>query len=110
MGEAFKRNMELLGEKMEYPDPRERFVASDVGNVSLELPTIHEYLAIADTSVAGHTPAFREAAASPRGDDVVILAAKGHAFTGRDQLSDEKLREATMEEYRNNALPFKKKN
>jgi len=107
MGEAFKRNMELLGEKMEYPDPRERFGSSDVGNVSLELPTIHEYLAIADTSVAGHTPAFREAAVSPRGDDVVVLAAKGLAFTGWDLLSDEKLREAAMDDYRKKALPFR---
>ena len=107
MGEAFKRNMESLGEVMEYPDPRERVGSSDVGNVSLELPVIHEYLAIADTSVAGHTPEFREAAVSPRGDEVVLLAAKGLALTGWDLLSDGDFREAAREEYRRKVLPFR---
>lgn len=107
MGEAFKRNMESLGEIMEYPDPRERVGSSDVGNVSLELPAIHEYLAIADTSVAGHTAEFREAAVSPRGDDVVVLAAAGLALTGWDLLTDGDLREAAREEYRRKVLPFR---
>jgi len=107
MGEAFKRNMESLGETMEYPDPRERFGSSDVGNVSLELPTIHEYLAITDASVAGHTAEFREAAVSPRGDEVVLLAAGGLALTGWDLLSDGNLREAAREEYLRKALPFR---
>lgn len=107
MGEAFKRNMETLGEPMEYPDPKERVGSSDVGNVSLEIPTIHEYLAIADPSVAGHTAEFREASLSPRGDDVVLLAAKGLALTGWDLLTDERLREAAKAEYRERAAPFK---
>lgn len=107
MGEAFKKNMEALGETMEYPDPRERFGSSDVGNVSLELPTIHEYLAIADASVATHTVEFREAAISPRGDEVVLLAAAGLALTGWDLLTDEELREAAREEYRQKVLPFR---
>ncbi len=107
MGEAFKRNMETLGERMEYPDPKERVGSSDVGNVSLEIPTIHEYLAIADTSVAGHTPEFREASLSPRGDEVVLLGAKGLALTGWDLLTDERLREAAKAEYLEKAAPFK---
>lgn len=107
MGEAFKNNMELLGVTMDYPDPTERVGSSDVGNVSLELPTIHEYLAIADESVPGHTPGFKEASASPRGEEVVLLAAKGLALTGWDLLADEDLREAAREEYRQKALPFR---
>ena len=107
MGEAFKRNMETLGEPMEYPDPKERVGSSDVGNVSLEIPTIHEYLAIADPSVAGHTPEFREASLSPRGDDVVLLAAKGLALTGWDLLTDERLRKAAKAEYLEKAAPYK---
>jgi amidohydrolase len=107
LGELFKKNMELLGEKMEYPDPKERVGSSDVGNVSLEIPTIHEYLAIADTSVAGHTTEFREASVSARGDDVVLLAAKGLALTGCDLLTDESLREAAKAEYREKVLPWK---
>ncbi len=107
MGEAFKKNMESLGEVMNYPDPEERVGSSDVGNVSLLLPTIHEYLAIAGEEVAGHSPEFREAAASPRGDAVVLLAAKGLALTGWDLLSDKELRAAAREEYRQKAAPFR---
>ncbi len=107
MGEAFKRNMETLGERMEYPDPNERVGSSDVGNVSLEIPTIHEYLAIADPSVAGHTSEFREASLSPRSDDVVLLAAKGLALTGWDLLTDETLREAAKAEYQEKVAPHK---
>ena len=107
MGEAFKRNMETLGEPMEYPDPKERVGSSDVGNVSLEIPTIHEYLAIADPSVAGHTAEFREASLSPRGDDVVLLAAKGLALTGWDLLTDERLRKAAKAEYLEKVAPYK---
>ena len=107
MGEAFKRNMETLGEPMESPDPKERVGSSDVGNVSLEIPTIHEYLAIADPSVAGHTAEFREASLSPRGDDVVLLAAKGLALTGWDLLTDERLRKAAKAEYLEKAAPYK---
>ncbi len=107
MGETFKKHMEALGEPMEYPDPRERVESSDVGNVSLEVPTIHEYLAIADPSVAGHTPEFREASASRRGDDVVVLAAKGLALTGYDLLTDEALRERARREFEEKVLPFR---
>ncbi len=107
MGEAFKANMEALGEAMEYPDPKERVGSSDVGNVSLEIPTIHEYLAIADPSVAGHTPEFREASLSKRGDDVVLLAAKGLACTGYDLLADAALRDEVQREFRETVLPFR---
>lgn len=107
MGEAFKKNMAPLGEVMEYPDPAERVGSSDVGNVSLELPAIHEYLSIADPSVVAHTDEFREASVSSRADRVVLLAAKGLALTGWDLLSDEELREAAREEYRRKVLPFR---
>lgn len=107
MGEAFKANMEVLGEPMEYPDPKERVGSSDVGNVSLEIPTIHEYLAIADPSVAGHTPEFREASLSKRGDDVVLLAAKGMACTGCDLLADAALRDEVQREFEETVLPFR---
>jgi len=100
MGEAFKANMAVLGEVMNYPDPQESIGSSDVGNVTLVVPTIHEYLAIAPESVNAHTEAFREAAVSPRGDEVVILAAKGLAMTAYDLLSDAALRERVKAEFR----------
>ena len=107
MGELFKTNMESLGEKMNYPDPLKRVGSSDVGNVSIIVPTIHEYLAIAPSNVSGHTNAFREAACAARADDVVLLAAKGLAMTGWDLMTDEESRKTARKEFEEKALPNK---
>ena len=107
MGELFKKNMESMGEKMNYPDPLQRVGSSDVGNVSMIVPTIHEYLAITGPDVAGHTNAFREAARSRRADEVVLLAAKGLAMTGWDLATSEESRKAARSEFEEKALPNK---
>ena len=107
MGELFKVNMESLGEKMNYPDPLKRVGSSDVGNVSMIVPTIHEYLSIAPSNVSGHTNAFREAACAPRADEVVLLAAKGLAMTGFDLATSEESRKAARKEFEEKALPNK---
>lgn len=104
MGELFKANMESLGEAMRYPDPNMRVGSSDFGNVSMVIPAIHEYLAIAPESVAGHTDEFREAARSKRGDDVAVLAAKGLAMTGWDLLTNPEARAAARKEFEEKAL------
>lgn len=101
MGEAFKANMESLGEKMNYPDPQESLGSSDIGNVSMVVPAIHEYLAIADKSVNSHSEAFKAAAASTRADEVVVLAAKGLAMTACDIFTAESLRQSIAAEFAN---------
>ena len=79
----FAENMRRLGVEGE-PAPSQGGVgSSDIGNVSLVVPTIHPYLKIAD-DVSGHTPEFREAARSPRGYAAMLLAAKGLAMTALD--------------------------
>lgn len=105
MGDAFKANMEALGEHMNEPDPTQATGSSDIGNVSLVVPSIHEYLAIAPEGTLEHTEAFREAAASPRADEVVVLAAKGLAMTAFDLLTDQELRERVQAEFRAEGLP-----
>jgi amidohydrolase len=100
----FKANMESLGEKMYSPDPKERVGSSDIGNVSMVVPAIHDYLWIAPEEVQGHTEAFREAAASPRADEVVVLGAKGLAMTGWDLVTDGEVRAAARREFE--ALEF----
>ena len=47
MGEAFKRNLESLGEPVAYADPMGAYGSSDVSNLSLYMPVIHEYISIA---------------------------------------------------------------
>ncbi|MDR2137333.1 MAG: M20 family metallopeptidase [Synergistaceae bacterium] len=105
MGELFKANMEFLGESIDYPNPLARVGSSDIGNVSMVVPSIHEYLSIAGGEVLGHTDAFREAACSPRGDRVVLLAAKGLAMTGWDLATDADKRAQVRKEFEEHALP-----
>lgn len=99
LGEAFKRNMETLGEQMGYPSPDEILGSSDIGNVSLVTPAIHEYLSIAPETVNSHTNEFCQASVSPRADEVVLKAAKGMAMTAFDFLTDEPLRRAVAAEF-----------
>lgn len=79
----FAENMRRLGVDGEQPPAQGGIGSSDIGNVSLVVPTIHPYLKIAD-DVSGHTPEFREAAGSPRGYAAMLLAAKGLAMTALD--------------------------
>jgi amidohydrolase len=100
LGEAFKKNMESLGEEMEYPDPAEQVGSSDIGNVSIRIPVIHEYLSIAEEGVRAHSKAFAEAAISARGNEVCIKGAKGLAMTAFDIFIDPGLREKSIAYHR----------
>jgi len=99
MGEAFKANMATLGETMHYPDPNLSVGSSDIGNVSMVVPAIHEYLSIAPDTVNAHSAEFREAAISPRGDAVVLLAAQGLAMTAYDILTDTAMQKKIAQEF-----------
>ena len=99
MGETFKKNMARLGIEMHYPDPKVPVGSSDIGNVSMVVPAIHEYLSIANPSVSSHTAEFREAAGSPKGDQAALLGAQGLAMTALDILTDAALRKDIQEEF-----------
>ena len=58
MCQAFKDNMETLGIEMKWPDPKAQYGSSDVGNVSIKIPAIHDYLSITDDkTIQAHTKA-----------------------------------------------------
>ena len=61
--------------------------STDVGNVSHVVPTIQAYVGVGVEAL--HTPEFREASISPRGDEAVINGAKVMALTAADILSDD---------------------
>ena len=79
--------------------PREFTGSTDLGNVSVRVPSIHPMLAIAPPDVAIHTPAFTEWAASERADAGTIDGAVALALTAADYLTDEGLRAAVAEEF-----------
>ncbi|MBT9777202.1 amidohydrolase [Clostridium sp. MCC353] len=93
MCEAFKANMEALGVPMCYPDPKKQYGSSDIGNVSIKIPSIHDYLSITDDeTIQSHSTDYTKAAAMPEADEVCIKGAKGLAMTGLDILKSEEFR------------------
>ncbi|HSM59135.1 MAG TPA: amidohydrolase, partial [Candidatus Sulfomarinibacteraceae bacterium] len=87
MGAAFKANMAELGEEMEWANPKGMFGSSDIGNVSIKIPAIHDYLWIAPAGVNSHNLEYTEHSASPRADEIAIKGGKGLAMTAIDILS-----------------------
>ena len=104
MCEAFKANMALLGEEMEYPNPNIMYGSSDVGNVSIKLPAIHDYLAIAPAGISSHNVEFTVASVTERADEVCIKGAKGLAMTAIDVLADVAFQQE-IKEYHQKQVP-----
>jgi amidohydrolase len=90
--DLFDRNLRAYGVVPGEPDPT--YGSSDMGNVSWVVPTIHPELAICDEGTSGHSIEFRDAARSPRGDEVTLLAATVVAQTAYDLFADPGMVEA----------------
>ncbi len=105
MCEAFKNNMEKLGVEMFYPDPNVLYGSSDIGNVSIKIPAIHDYLSITDDkSIQSHSLEYTAAAVMPQADEVCIKGAKGLAMTGFDILDSNDFRN-TINEFHLRQIP-----
>ncbi len=86
LAERFRANMAAYGVEDQGDDPNAG--STDMANVSWVVPTIHPDLAIAPEGTPGHSILFRDAAATPRADEVTLLAATLIAQTAIDLLND----------------------
>lgn len=103
--QAFKDNMHELGIEMTWPDPAKQYGSSDIGNVSIKIPAIHDYLSITDDKMLqAHTAEYAEAAGSPEAQEVCLKGAKGLAMTGYDILSDTEFQKEILE-YHEKQIP-----
>ncbi len=98
LAERFRTNMAAYGIEDQGDDPS--YGSTDMANVSWVCPTIHPDLAIAPEGTPGHSILFRDAAASPRGDETTLLAATLVAQTAYELFVDPALREAAWAEFR----------
>ena len=100
IAERFGANMAAYGIADQGPDPS--IGSTDMGNLSQVLPTIHPELAICDQgeSLPGHSPAFRDAAASPRADATTLIAATLVAQTAYELFAEPELLAAAWRELR----------
>lgn len=98
MAETFAQNLRELGIKRISP-PQVAMGSVDMGNVSRVVPAIHPYLALGRGMDIPHTRGFSEAALSPAGEEVLLLAIQSLAFTGWDILSNPKLLQKIKREF-----------
>jgi amidohydrolase len=98
LAERFVANLAAYGIEDGPPDPD--LGSSDMGNVSWHLPTIHPTVAICDEGVPGHSIEFRDAAATPRADEAVLLVSTAIAQTALELFSDSGLVAAAWAEFR----------
>jgi amidohydrolase len=89
----YQRNAEALGRR--FPDVRavlERAAGStDMGNVSLALPSIHPMIGIASHPAVNHQPEFTAACATASADRAVVDGATALAWTAIDVAQDAEL-------------------
>lgn len=88
------------GEEVEQPVLKGGTGSSDIGNVSLTLPTIHPYLQIVPRGTPGHSVAFRDAAGSSEALEAMHRMAEALALTGADLLLDPDMVEQAWQEFR----------
>jgi metal-dependent amidase/aminoacylase/carboxypeptidase family protein len=95
LARRFGAHLEALGRKPRETDSRVGAGSTDMGDVSHVVPSIHPWLGIVDAgSAICHTHPFADAAASDRGLDAAIVAAKALARTAIELLADAELRES----------------
>ncbi len=99
MGDIFAAKLAKLGVPLSQPDHSERMGSTDMGNVSQLVPSIHPYLAIAPTTVNGHSIEFCQAAGSDVGQQAMLQAARAMALTALDLLARPGLLQAAKDEF-----------
>lgn len=94
LAERYRRNAERLGRS--FYEGNVPPVSTDMGNVSVYLPTIHPFIGIDSLPAVNHQPGFTDAAARPPADQAVIDGAVALAWTAIDAATDPDLAEALM--------------
>ena len=98
LADLFAKNMETLGRSV-LPPMRRGLGSSDMGNVSVLLPSIHPMVAIAPVDVMAHSPEFAEAAASEAGNRGLLDGAKAMAMTVVDLIAQPETMKRVKEEF-----------
>jgi amidohydrolase len=91
----YRRNAEALGRG--FADRSDRGAGStDMGNISLALPSIHPTIGIDALPAVNHQPEFTAKCATPAADQAVFDGAVAMAWTAIDAAADEALRERLL--------------
>lgn len=87
---AFGKALEFLNSP--FAENSRLTASSDMGNISLAVPSIHPMIGLGNARLALHTQDFAAAACSEAGVDAMLTAAKALALTAWDILTNASLR------------------
>jgi amidohydrolase len=97
----FGAALEALGRPAREGDSRVGAGSTDMGDVSHHVPSIHPYMAICDEGESNcHEHRFAECAASERGIETMLVAAKAMARTAADLIENPALLADAKREFR----------
>lgn len=88
---AYRRNAESLGRTFGPFDPR-AVVSTDMGNVSLAIPSIHPGIGVDSLPAVNHQPEFAAHCVTPAADHAIRDGAVAMAWTTIDCATDEAVR------------------
>jgi amidohydrolase len=91
----YQRNGETLGRRFVVPgvEMSRAAASTDMGNVSLVLPTIHPVIGIDSLPAVNHQPEFTASCITPAADRAIFDGSLAMAWTAIDAASDTKLRD-----------------
>ncbi|NOT53288.1 MAG: M20 family metallopeptidase [Deltaproteobacteria bacterium] len=94
----YQRNAETLGRKIrDLGSARDRAAGStDMGNVSLVMPSIHPFIGIDSLPAVNHQPEFTAHCAMPAANKAVIDGGLAMAWTAIDLATDAKVRDRLL--------------
>ena len=92
MAALYRSNAEAIGRVFSAVPEGAMRASTDMGNVSLAIPSIHPLLAIDSLPAVNHQAGFAAAAAGPAADRAVLDGALAMAWTTIDLASDEAVR------------------
>jgi metal-dependent amidase/aminoacylase/carboxypeptidase family protein len=91
----YRRNAETLGRS--FVDHSDRGAGStDMGNISLAMPSIHPTIGIDTLPAVNHQPEFTAKCATPAADKAVVDGAVAMAWTAIDAAADPALRDRLL--------------
>lgn len=106
MAEIYRRNAESLGRSFDIPAKARAFItpetaarfsaSTDMGNVSLALPSIHPMIGIDSLPAVNHQPEFTAHCVSPAADQALWDGALAMAWTVIDMAADLNLRKRLL--------------
>ncbi|MGE0821563.1 MAG: M20 family metallopeptidase [Candidatus Binatia bacterium] len=98
MAALYQRNIEMLGRTIrDLGAAKDRAAGStDMGNVSLALPSIHPFIGIDSLPAVNHQPEFTAHCASPAADKAVLDGGLAMAWTAIDMATDTQVRDRLL--------------